>query len=884
MQLNQARMLEQYTPNQLEAEAQKYWQENKVFEVTEDKNLEKFYCLSMLPYPSGSLHIGHIRNYAIGDAIARFQKMMGKNVLQPMGWDAFGLPAENAAIDRKLSASKWTKSNIEEMKSQLKKMGFGFDWSREVATCDASYYKHEQWFFTQLVNKGLAYRKMATVNWDPVENTVLANEQVIDGKGYRSGAVVEKKQIEQWFIKSTAYIEDLLNATETKLDNWPNQVKTLQKEWFGKSQGLSLRFGLHHQIQDLNHQIEVYTTRADTLMGSSFLAIALEHPIALACAKILPKINDFAKECKKLKQGAKENSEVEKIGFELPMDLIYGIHPLTGKKMPIWIANYILIEYGTGAIMAVPAHDERDYDFAKKYNLEILPVIKNPSKTLNQQEIYTGYGKVYNSDMLNDLDFKDAVEKVYETLNKTNQATKTIHYKMHDWGVSRQRYWGCPIPILWDENGQIKTVDEQDLPVALPTDVEFTGYSSPLAQMSEFVNFEKNGKKYKRETDTFDTFVESSWYFLRYCCPDAKEMVDERVDYWMPVDQYIGGVEHAILHLIYARVFHRMMKDLGLVKDFEPFNKLLCQGMVVGPYFYRLVNQKGNDIEQYFSPDELNFHRDENGNITGATHKKDGQEVLISQKNIKISKSKKNGKDPLEIAEQYSADTLRLFMLFAAPADKALVWNESGLEGAFRFLKRIYKAVYDLSQAATNSQKLDIDLLDKKGIELYTKLQQTISKVELALCDNYQFNTAIASNMELLNLYADFDAKDNNDLSLKVEVIEKIVLMLSPIVPHLCHYLWISLGNSEPLMTKKVKKTWPAVNQKYLYDSQVDFIIQINGKTREKLDVSRKISDDEMKSLALNNEKVQKALEIQKLIKVIVVNQPQRKLANIVIK
>ncbi len=820
-------MDENYRPHAIEEKVQKLWEDTRAFEVTEDPNREKFYCLSMFPYPSGRLHMGHVRNYTIGDAIARYQRMLGKNVLQPMGWDAFGLPAENAAAKHGIHPAKWTYENIEYMRGQLKRLGFAYDWKREIATCDPGYYKWEQWFFTKLMDRGLAYRKMATVNWDPVDQTVLANEQVIDGRGWRSGAPVERREIPQWFLRITAYAEELLQDLD-KLEGWPEQVKTMQRNWIGKSVGVEMRFPLDGRDQ----AITIFTTRPDTVMGVTYLALAPEHPLALAAAETDPELKAFIDECRKTTVAEADLATMEKKGR--PTGL-YAVHPIRGDKVPVWVANFVLMEYGSGAVMAVPAHDQRDWEFARKYGLPIRQVIAPRPDSANECDLdrgaFTEKGVLIDSGPFTGLTSEEAFEAVARWLEERGLGRKRVQYRLRDWGVSRQRYWGAPIPVLYLEDGTPIPVPEDQLPVELPLDVTIDGVHSPLKRDPDFIDVTlPDGRKAKRETDTFDTFMESSWYFTRFTCPDyAAGMVDrEKADYWLPVDQYVGGIEHAILHLLYARFYHKLMRDAGLVGCDEPFANLLTQGMVL----------------------------------------KDG---------AKMSKSKGNVVDPEALIEKYGADTVRLFILFAAPPEQSLEWSDSGVEGAFRFLKRLWRQVAAFVNEDGEVPPLDRDALTPEQKALRRRIHQTIARVDDAMSRRYTFNTAIAANMELLNALARFEDDTPQGRALRREGLEAIVLMLAPIVPHICHELWQALGHEGMV----IDAPWPQVDERALVQDTVELVVQVNGKLRGKIQVPADADRETVEQAALAEPNVRRFIEGKTVAKIVVV--PKR-LVNVVAK
>jgi leucyl-tRNA synthetase len=818
-------MQEQYTPAEVEAQAQQYWEEHKSFNVVEDTSKEKFYCLAMFPYPSGRLHMGHVRNYTLTDVIARYQRMQGKNVLHPMGWDAFGLPAENAALKHNTAPAAWTYSNTDHMRSQLKQLGFGFDWSRELTTCTPQYYKWEQWFFTRLYEKGLVYKRMATVNWDPVDHTVLANEQVIDGRGWRSGALVERKEIPQWFIKITAYAEELLNDLD-KLPNWPEQVKTMQRNWIGKSRGLDMRFDLATSLGEFT-SFDIYTTRPDTIMGVTYVSLAAEHPIAKLLAESSPELAQFIAECKVQSVAEADMATMEKRGIDTG---IKALHPITGEPVSVWIANYVLMDYGSGAVMAVPAHDQRDFEFAKKYDLPISQVIapQNGEAIDLANAAFTEKGVLVNSGEYDGLDFNAAFDAIASTLEMAHKGQVKTNYRLRDWGVSRQRYWGAPIPMFNLPNGGEIPVPAHKLPVLLPEDVIMNGVHSPIKADPEWRKAELDGVAVERETDTFDTFMESSWYYARYTCSNFEGgMLDKAAaDYWLPVDQYVGGIEHAILHLLYSRFFHKLMRDEGLVSCDEPFERLLCQGMVL----------------------------------------KDG---------TKMSKSKGNTVDPEELINQYGADTVRLFSMFAAPPEQSMEWSDSGVEGANRFLRRLWKAVEGHINAGSPG-KLDVDVLPQAQKDLRRKTHETIQKVSDDYGRRQTFNTAIAATMELLNETSKLADRANPlGLAVEREALQTAILLLAPIVPHISHSLWQALGHqSIPL-----NEQWPILDESALTRSSVEVVIQVNGKLRGKLDVAIDSPKDQLEALALAQENVQKFLEGVTVRKVIVV---PNKLVNIV--
>lgn len=818
-------MIAEYQPQSLEAAIQKIWQDQKVFEVTEDPSKEKYYCLSMFPYPSGRLHMGHVRNYTIGDVISRYQRMLGKNVMQPMGFDAFGLPAENAAMQNKVAPADWTYSNMDYMRNQLQQLGLGYDWSRELATCSPDYYRWEQWLFTKLYEKGLVYRQLSVVNWDPVDQTVLANEQVIDGKGWRSGAPVERKEIAQWFLRITDYADELLSDLD-KLEGWPEQVKTMQRNWIGKSTGMEIAFPLEGQTESL----KVYTTRPDTLMGVSYVGIAADHPLAKKAALMNEPLAQFIEECSHISTAEADMETMEKKGVDTGLRVR---HPVTDELVPVWAANFVLMGYGTGAVMAVPAHDQRDYEFAKKYNLAIKPVIRpQDSDAVDvSEQAYTEKGVLFNSGELDGLDFSTALDALAKLLGDKNLGQKQTNFRLRDWGISRQRYWGCPIPMVYCADCGPVPVPEQDLPVRLPEDVVPDGAGSPLAKLDSFRNCTcpKCGGEAKRETDTFDTFFESSWYYARYACPGQNEaMLDERANYWLPVDQYIGGIEHAILHLLYARFFHKLMRDVGLVNSDEPFKNLLTQGMVL---------------------------------MDGA----------------KMSKSKGNTVDPQGLIEQYGADTVRLFIMFAAPPEQSLEWSDSGVEGAHRFLNRVWRLVQQHAQAGLVPASQNSDGLTKEQKALRLKLHETLQKVSDDIGRRLQFNTAIAACMELLNSLAKFDDDSEQGRAVMQEALETLVLMLSPMVPHITQTLWETL--EQPGLVLNV--SWPKVDESALVKDEIELMVQVNGKLRGKISVAKDLEKDAILALAKAEESVTKFIDGKELVKEILV--PGR-LVNLVIK
>jgi leucyl-tRNA synthetase len=814
-----------YKPDDIEAEAQAFWAKNNSFKATEDSDREKFYCLCMFPYPSGRLHMGHVRNYTIGDVVSRYQRMLGKNVMQPMGWDAFGLPAEGAALKHGLPPAKWTRENIDYMRGQLQRLGYAYDWDRELATCDKDYYRWEQWFFTRLFEQGLAYKKSAVVNWDPVDQTVLANEQVIDGKGWRSGAVVERREIPQWFLRITDYASELLDNLDD-LD-WPESVKVMQRNWIGRSEGLEVNF----QVANSDQSLRIYTTRPDTLLGVSYMAVAAEHPLAVAAAQNSPELAEFLTACQRNAVTEAAVETIEKLGMSLNIDVV---HPISGEAVPIWVANFVLSGYGTGAVMAVPGHDQRDYEFAQKYELPIKQVIA-PANDSGECDLtvaaFVDKGVLVNSGKYDGLSSTDAFNAIADDLIAADKGERCTNFRLRDWLISRQRYWGAPIPMIETADGTPVPVSVDDLPVVLPENVELDGSGSPLKNMPEFLATTDpvTGAAAQRETDTFDTFMESSWYYARFCSPDSDTaMLDERAGYWLPVDLYIGGIEHAILHLLYARFFHKLLRDNGLVDSDEPFKRLLTQGMVL----------------------------------------KDG---------AKMSKSLGNTVDPEGLIKEYGADTVRLFMMFAAPPEQTLEWSDEGVKGAFRFLRRLWDQVdrhtgenFAVGTAVNPAE------LDDRQKELRRQVHATIAKVSDDVGRRYTFNTAIAAVMELLNATSRYEVSDATDAALMQEALENVVLLLAPIVPHICHRLWVDLGRSDGI----IDASWPVADESAIAADSVTLVIQVNGKLRARLEMPAGASREAAEAAALGNENVQKFLDGKDIRKVIVVPD---KLVNLVV-
>ena len=853
-----------YSPVAIERKVQQIWDEKQVFKAVVDTNKEKFYCLSMLPYPSGALHMGHVRNYTIGDVISRYQRMLGKNVIQPMGWDAFGMPAENAAIKNNVAPSKWTFENIDYMRTQLKSLGFAYDWDREVTTCKPDYYKWEQWFFTRLIEKDLAYKKSSFVNWCPNDMTVLANEQVHDGCCWRCDTPVERKEMEQWFIRTTAYAEELLNELDN-LTGWPDEVIAMQRNWIGKSQGVTLAFGL----EGSEESVEVYTTRPDTLYGVTYLAVAAGHPIAAAAAENNEELQAFIKECNQSTTSEADMATMEKKGCATGA---YATHPLTGERVPVWAANFVLMDYGTGAVMSVPGHDQRDWEFATKYGLPINQVIEPANGSdlecdLNK-EAFTEKGLLVNSAEFTGMDFDKAFEGIAAKLAEMGKGEVTVNYRLRDWGVSRQRYWGTPVPVVY-VNGQAKPAET--FPVELPYDVTFDGINSPLQNNPEFQETTWKGQPATRETDTFDTFMESSWYFARYCTPEYDEgmLEPEEANYWLPVDQYIGGIEHATMHLMYARLFQKLLRDEGIVEAGEPFTNLLCQGMVLAETWYKM-----NGSERiWISPEDVDVQKDEQGRIVGGVQASTNDPVIYAGM-AKMSKSKLNGRDPQAAIEEYGADTLRLFSMFAAPPEQTLEWTESGVQGAKKFLERLWRTAHQLKDCGEVAP-LDASALIDVEKTLRRKTHETIAGVTVDFGERKTFNTAIAKVMELLNAVIKFESNAPQSCAVVKEAIDAAVLLLSPIAPHITEALWQELGNDGLV----IDASWPVADKDALVKDSLLYVVQVNGKVRAKLDVPASASKDEVEAMALADERVQKFTDGNTIRKVIVV---PGKLVNIV--
>jgi len=845
-------MQDRYDPGEVERDAQAFWQSHRSFAVTEDRARPKFYCLSMFPYPSGKLHMGHVRNYTIGDVLTRHHRMRGENVLQPMGWDAFGLPAENAAMANGVPPARWTRDNIAYMKRQLRSLGFALDWQRELATCDPSYYKWNQWFFTRLFRKGLAYKKTGIVNWDPVDQTVLANEQVIDGRGWRTGALVEKREIPMYFLRITAYAEELLAALDD-LPGWPERVRVMQKNWIGRSEGVRLAFP--YELDGERKLLWVFTTRADTLAGATFCAVAAEHPIAAWAAKRDPQVAAFVEECKRGAFVEAELAQIEKKG--MPTGLTCE-HPLTGERIPVWVANYVLMGYGEGAVMAVPAHDERDYDFALRYGLPIKPVIRHSlgdTVPAPWRAEYADYGTCINSGKYDGLSYPEAVDAIAADLQARGLGEKQVQWRLRDWGISRQRYWGCPIPIVHcDACGDVPVPDDE-LPVVLPEHLVPDGTGNPLAKMPEFTSTAcpSCGKPARRETDTMDTFVDSSWYFARFACVDNdRQMVDERAAYWMPVDQYIGGIEHAILHLLYSRFFQRVMRDEKLLEASEPFTNLLTQGMVLAESYY-LDTPEGR--REWVHPSEVEPRRDPKGRITGGVRRSDRAQLAYDGLGT-MSKSKNNGVDPQQLIERYGADTARFFVIFASPPTNTLEWSDEGVEGSFRFLKRLwaYCAKFD-----EPGPVLAEDLARAARFEIHSVLKQ--ANYDLA---KHQLNTVASAAMKILNSLERFSGGRNQ---VTEEGLSILLRLLAPITPHICHRLWRELRFGEDVM----KAAWPEPDAKALEQDEIEYVVQVNGKKRGTLVVPKALGSREVESLVRASEVAKRYAGELAIRKVIVV-------------
>jgi leucyl-tRNA synthetase len=860
-------MQERYDPAALEPQAQRYWDERGTFAVREDPSQPKYYCLCMFPYPSGRLHMGHVRNYTIGDVLTRYMRMQGYNVLQPMGWDAFGLPAENAAMANGVPPAKWTYDNIAYMKRQLRSLGFGIDWAREVATCRPDYYRWNQWVFLRMLEKGIAYRTSGVVNWDPVDQTVLANEQVIDGRGWRTGALVEKREIPMYYLRITKYAEELLQALDT-LPGWPERVKLMQSNWIGRSEGLEVEF----EVEGAD-SLRIYTTRPDTLFGVTYMAVAAGHPLAERAAAGNPDLQAFLAECQRTGVTEAVLETMEKRGMPLG---IHAVHPFTGAKVPIWVANFVLMGYGTGAVMAVPAHDQRDWEFARRYGLRIHQVIQPEDGSLVDMDAgaYVEHGRLINSGQFDGLDFDEAFDAIAKYFESNGRGQRRVNWRLRDWGISRQRYWGCPIPLIHCEScGDVPVPDEQ-LPVVLPEDLVPDGSGNPLNRNAAFLacTCPKCGKAARRETDTMDTFVDSSWYYFRYASAgNDQAMVDGRAAYWLPVDQYIGGIEHAILHLLYSRFWTRVMRDLGLTTIDEPFTNLLTQGMVLNEIFFR---KPASGRIVYYNPADVDVRLDEKGARVGAVLREDGQPVESGGIGT-MSKSKGNGVDPQSLVERYGADTARLFMMFAAPPEQSLEWSDEGVEGGFRFMKRLWKAVH---QHVTSGATVPLDAagLGPAQRDIRRQVHETLAKVTTDLGRRRTFNTAIAAVMELMNALARFDDRSPQGRAVMQEALEIVVLALSPVVPHACHALWRELGHERAVVDER----WPQVDPDALARETIEVVVQVNGKLRGRVTVAVGAGEAEVRSAALADANVQKFVEGKPVRKFVYV---PGKLANLVV-
>ena len=861
-----------YKPQEIEQRIQKQWDEQQTFVVAEDSSKEKYYCLVMFPYPSGKLHMGHVRNYTIGDVISRYQRMLGKNVLQPMGWDAFGLPAENAAIQNQVPPAAWTDDNIDNMRGQLMRLGFGYDWTRELATCKPDYYQWEQWFFTKLYEKGVVYKAESEVNWDPVDQTVLANEQVIDGRGWRSGALVEKRKIPQWFLRITDYAEELLSSLDG-LDGWPEAVRTMQRNWIGRSEGVEAKFTLSAQQDDIA-DLSIYTTRPDTIMGVTYLAVAAEHPLALSIAKGNADVAAFVEQCRQTSTAEADMETMEKAGIDLGVTCV---HPITGEEVRVFCANFVLMGYGTGAVMAVPAHDQRDYEFASKYEIEIKAVIypANGEELDISEAAFVDYGILKNSGEFDGLSSEEAKLAVADSLVAKGLGEKQVNYRLRDWGVSRQRYWGCPIPMEYDADGN--ETPAAAFPVELPVDVEVTGDGSPLKRMPEFFETQNAaGEAVRRETDTFDTFFESSWYFARFCSADNQEqMLDDRAKYWLPVDQYVGGIEHAILHLLYARFFNKLMRDEGMLDNDEPFENLLTQGMVLAETYYR---EDDSGKKTFFNPADVQLSKDDKGAVVEAVLKSDGEPVVNGGME-KMSKSKNNGIDPQTMIDQYGSDTVRLFTMFAAPPEQSLEWNDDAIAGCARFLRRVW-AMYFKHADVLSAHEWQIlsgyQSSDKTIKELRLKVHEIAKKTRFDFERNH-FNTVVAGAMELANAIEKVDwlAIDSQDQVALVEACTVLLKMLSPITPHIAQEIWAQFGGQGEILDGG----WLIVDESALVKDEIKYVVQVNGKLRDEINVAASLSKDEIETQAMACAGVQRHIDGLTVRKVIVV--PNR-LVNIV--
>ncbi|MFZ0007394.1 MAG: leucine--tRNA ligase [Steroidobacteraceae bacterium] len=847
-----------YDPAAVERAAQQYWNAARSFEAREDPDRPKYYCLSMLPYPSGRLHMGHVRNYTIGDVLARFMRMQGYNVLQPMGWDAFGLPAENAAISNGVPPARWTRENIAHMRAQLKQLGFGIDWSRELASCDPEYYRWNQWLFLRMLERGIAYRTTGVVNWDPVDQTVLANEQVIDGRGWRTGAPVERREIPMYYLAITRYAEELLAALD-ELADWPERVRVMQANWIGRSVGCDIAFPYAPDTRralGADGTLKVFTTRADTLFGPTFMAVAAEHPVALAAARSDPALAAFIAECRRGSATEAQVATQEKKGMPTGLHVL---HPFTGAELPVWVANYVLMSYGEGAVMGVPGHDERDFEFAQRHALPIVTVVRPMSGAYDEVQApwiaaYAEYGTTVNSGEFSGLAYQAAVDAIAAALGERGLGAKHVQYRLRDWGISRQRYWGCPIPIIHCEGCGAVPVPDRELPVVLPENLVPDGSGNPLAKYPEFYQCRcpKCGGPARRETDTMDTFVDSSWYYMRYACPDAHTaMIDQRVGYWLPVDQYIGGIEHAILHLLYSRFWTRVMRDFGMLGFSEPFTRLLTQGMVLNHvYFY----QPADGRKRYFNPAEVQARRGPDGREICQVATPDLGMITVEHEGLgKMSKSENNGVDPEGLVERFGADTARLFVMFASPPEQTLEWSDDGVQGAARFLRRLWIAVHEHVSAGP-APPLATGALGGEQRELRRAAHQTLAKATDDIGRRRNFNTAIAAAMELLNTIGRFSDASPAGRAVRQEALEIVVLVLAPITPHIGHALWEALGHSRAL----IEERWPAVDQTALAQDMVVMVVQVNGKLRAHIDVPVNASEAACTEIAFANSHVQK--------------------------
>jgi leucyl-tRNA synthetase len=860
-------MQERYEPAVIEAEAQRDWEARGTFRVSEDPSRPKYYCLCMFPYPSGRLHMGHVRNYTIGDVLTRYMRMQGHNVLQPMGWDAFGLPAENAAMAHGVPPAKWTYDNIDYMKRQLKSLGFGIAWDREVTTCRPEYYRWNQWLFLRMLEKGIAYRKTGVVNWDPVDQTVLANEQVIDGRGWRTGAIVEKREIPMYYLRITDYAQDLLDALGS-LPGWPERVRLMQENWIGRSEGLEIEFEVEG-----GGTLAIYTTRPDTLCGVTYMAVAAEHPLAQRAAAGNPDLQAFIAECQRSGVTEAALETMEKRGMPLG---VHAIHPITGERVPIWVANFVLMGYGTGAVMAVPAHDQRDWEFARRYGLRIHPVVQPLDGSLPDIEsgAFTEHGRLINSGRFDGLEFDEAFDAYAKFFEAQGTGKRRVNWRLRDWGISRQRYWGCPIPLIHCGTCGVQPVPDDQLPVVLPEDLVPDGSGNPLGKSEPFLKCTcpKCGGPARRETDTMDTFVDSSWYYFRYASAgNDRAMVDARAAYWLPVDQYIGGIEHAILHLLYSRFWTRVMRDLGLTQVEEPFTNLLTQGMVLNEVFFR---KPASGRITYYNPADVDVQVDDKGVRIGALLRSDGEPVESGGIGT-MSKSKNNGVDPQALVERYGADTARLFMMFAAPPEQTLEWSDEGVDGAFRFMKRLWKAVHQHVSAGP-AQALDVDALDETQRTLRRQVHETLVKVTTDIGKRRTFNTAIAAVMELMNAVTRFDDRSPQGRAVVQEALETVVLVLSPVVPHACHALWRELGHTTALVDER----WPEPDARALERASVEVVVQVNGKLRGRVTVPAGADESVVREAALADPNVQRFMEGKPVRKFVYV---PGKLANVVV-